>query len=162
MADRRSPQAVDSLRPRERMRSVPRSSQSQRVSPENRFSKAIQQIREFRQKLRWKPLQHLLIDAHVWDYTTRRRGYEPRLIFCHPDLLREIPSASVYYRKLAGLSLKQAMKRCHRISALEKEALPVEAGAEAAEEVARLYNTILSAVIKETMRHRVSRQLQIA
>lgn len=162
MADRRSLQSVDSLRPRERMRSVPRSPQSRRVSPENRFSKAIQQIREFRQKLRWKPLQHLLIDAHVWDYTTRRRGYEPRLIFCHPDLLREIPSASVYYRKLAGLSLKQAMKQCHRISALEKEALPVEAGAKAAEEVALLYNTILCAVIKDTMRHGVSRQLQIA
>jgi hypothetical protein len=54
------------------------------------------------------------------------------------------------------------MKQCHRISALEKETLPVEAGAQAAEEVARLYNTILCAVIKDTMRHGVSRQLQIA
>lgn len=160
MSERRNLHAVEAGRPRERAAS--KSAAARRSVPENRFTKVIQQIREFRPKLRWKPLQHLLIDSHVWDYTTRRRGYEPKLIFCHPDLLREIPAASLYYRRLAGLSLKDAMKRCHRIGALEKEALSSEAGEKTADEVAKLYNTILCAVIKDTMRHRVSRQLQIA
>lgn len=162
MGDRRNLHAVETVRPRERSASSSKSPASRRPVPENRFTKVIQQIRNFRSKLRWKPLQHLLIDSHVWDYTTRRRGYEPRLIFCHPDLLREIPAASLYYRRLAGLSLKDAMKRCHRVGALEKDALPAKTGEQTAEEVAKLYNTILCAVIKDTMRHRVSRQLQIA
>ena len=158
MGDRRNLHTVETGR----QRAGTKSHASRRAAPENRFTRVIQQIREFRPKLRWKPLQQLLIDAHVWDYTTKRRGYEPRLIFCHPDLLKEIPSASLYYRRLAGISLKDAMKRCHRIGALEKEALSADAGEQTAEEVAKLYNTILCAVIKDTMRHRVSRQLQIA
>jgi hypothetical protein len=162
MSERRSVQAVESGRPRERGSVRSKSAAARRGSSENRFAKAIRQIREFRSKLRWKPLQHLLIDAHVWEYTTRRRGYDPRLIFCHPDLLREVPVASLYYRRLAGLSLKDAMKRCHRIGALEKDALSAEAGEQTAHEVAKIYNTVLCAVIKDTMRHRVARQLQIA
>ncbi len=161
MSERKNLRAGEDSRSRERS-SGSKSRASRRAAPENRFTRAIQRIRGFRPKLRWKPLQQFLIDTHVWDYTTKRRGYEPRLIFCHPELLREIPSASLYYRRLAGLSLKDAMKRCHRIGALEKEALPAEAGAQTAEEAAKLYNTILCAVIKDTMRHRVSRQLQIA
>lgn len=162
MGERRTLRTVESSRSRAQSSTGAKSQGSRRAVPENRFTKVIQQIRDFRQRLRWKPLQQFLIDTHVWDYTTRRRGYEPRLIFCHPDLLREIPSASLYYRRLAGLSLKDAMKRCHRIGALEKEALPADAEAKTAEEVAKLYNAVLCAVIKDTMRHRVSRQLQIA
>lgn len=53
--------------------------------------RAIRHIRRHQGRLVWEPLARLMIDKQVWDYAIERQGYDPRLVFCHPDILLSRP-----------------------------------------------------------------------
>lgn len=67
---------------------------------------AAKHIKDFPGKLTWEPLDSLLTDSKVWRYVVISQGYDPKLVFCHPDILLHRPASSLYYRGLSGLSLK--------------------------------------------------------
>src|SRR3990172_1859505 len=68
--------------------------------------KAVKLIRSFAKKLSWKPLAKLLIDPEVWHYAVNIQGYDPKFVFCHPEIILKKPPTSLYYRGLCGLSIK--------------------------------------------------------
>jgi hypothetical protein len=80
--------------------------------------KCVRRIKAFRKKLTWEPLEHLLIDRGVWEYVSRKR-YDPKLVFCHPSILEQEPTASLYYRGVCGLSLKAAKDYFGSVEGLE-------------------------------------------
>ncbi|MGH9433978.1 MAG: hypothetical protein ACRD3T_20810, partial [Terriglobia bacterium] len=49
--------------------------------------KAIRLIRAFRKPVAWEPLGDLIIDKEVWKYAAGSKKYDPKLVFCHPDVL---------------------------------------------------------------------------
>ena len=51
----------------------------------------------FWKPLSWKPLKEFMIDADVWKYAVKK-GYDPKEVFCHPDVLIHNPTTSLYYR----------------------------------------------------------------
>ncbi len=70
--------------------------------------KARDSITKFENPLDWKPLDSLMIEKEVWDYIVENKNYDPKLAFCHPDVLMHDAKTSLYYRGLTGLSQKAA------------------------------------------------------
>lgn len=64
---------------------------------------ALEMIRQFEQKLTWKPLSSLLMEHEAWKYAVTAKRHDPKLVFCHPDILLAYPATSLYYRGLCGL-----------------------------------------------------------
>ena len=59
---------------------------------------AVKFIKKFSADLAWKPLSNLLIDSEVWKYAVETKDYDPKLVFCHPDVLLYRPETCLYYR----------------------------------------------------------------
>jgi len=111
--------------------------------------KAAEAIRGFSKPLSWKPLQEHMIDAAVWKYTVKK-GYEPKEIFCHPDVLVHNPSTSLYYRGLCGLSLKAAKSYFGAIEPLEEGNPRARLNIEKARKMACVYNYFICSIIKNS------------
>ena len=110
--------------------------------------KAIETIRKFSMPLSWKPLQELMIDADVWKYAAKK-GYDPKEVFCHPDVLINDPTTSLYYRGLCGLSVKAAKSYFGTIESLE-EGGSRGLNVEKAQRMARIYNYFICSIIKNS------------
>lgn len=82
--------------------------------------KAAKQIQSFAESLKWEPLADLMIDKDVWEYAVKEKRFDPKLVFCHPDILLQAPMTSLYYRGLCGLSMKIAKSYFGAIENLER------------------------------------------
>src|SRR5271157_17797 len=67
---------------------------------------ARQKIAGYQKDLAWEPLESLMIQPDVWNLMVER--FDPKFVFCHPDILVTHPTTSLYYRGLSGLSQKAA------------------------------------------------------
>lgn len=112
--------------------------------------RAIRYIREYSRDLKWRPLAKLMIDKQVWAYAIERQSYDPRLVFCHPEILLFRPATSLYYRALCGLSLKAARSYFGSVESLESEKPHAHLAKDKALKMARVYNTFICSVIKNS------------
>ncbi len=112
--------------------------------------RAIERIRQFNRALEWKPLSNLLIDAEVWKYVVTRKRHDPKLVFCHPDVLLSAPSTSIYYRGLCGLSLKAARDYFGAVDATESGSSRARLDRAKALKMARTYNAFICSIINNS------------
>lgn len=112
--------------------------------------RATRYIRQFKGHLSWEPLSGLMIDEEVWLYATNRQRYDPRLIFCHPDILLYQPITSIYYRALCGLSLKLARSYLGSIESIEAGNPRARLDEVKARKMAQVYNTFICSIIKNS------------
>lgn len=111
--------------------------------------RALEAIRSCSQSLKWKPLSNLMIDQEVWTYATSKQEYDPRFVFCHPDVLIHEPRTSLYYRGLCALSLKAAREYFGAVDNLENGKTS-GLSEEKALQMARTYNTLICSIIKNS------------
>lgn len=111
--------------------------------------KAIEAIRKFSKPLSWKPLQEFMIDADVWRYAAKK-GYDPKEVFCHPEVLIHNPTTSLYYRGLCGLSVKAAKSYFGTIESLEEGNSRGHLNVEKAQKMAQTYNYFICSIIKNS------------
>jgi hypothetical protein len=102
-------------------------------------------IEGFEEPLEFRPLQQLMIEDGAWEHV-RTLALTPQLVFCHPTLLRAHPSTSLYYRGMAGLSIKAVKDYFGAVEALEAGS-STRLSEEKALRMARTYNLFLSSII---------------
>ncbi len=99
------------------------------------------------------PIESYLISQGAWEHVRNLR-LNPVSVFCHPDMLVEEPFVSLYYRGIGGLSLKEVQNQAR--SVVNWESPPDErrrkprVTADAAGQVAGLYNSVISSIIENT------------
>ncbi len=91
-----------------------------------------------------------MVEEKIWDYAVNQKDYDPKSVFCHPDLLMEIPTASLYYRGLCGLSLKAARDYFGAVENLEKGNKRARISEDKALKMAQTYNTFICSIIKNS------------
>ncbi|HHL40635.1 MAG TPA: XcyI family restriction endonuclease [Deltaproteobacteria bacterium] len=111
---------------------------------------ALKLIKKFAGKLRWKPYSNLLIDPEIWKYAVKTQGYDPKLVFCHPEVLLYEPTTSLYYRGLCGLSLKAVRDYFGAVDSLEAGNPRARLDNEKALKMARTYNAFICSIIKNS------------
>ncbi|MCF8301995.1 MAG: XcyI family restriction endonuclease [Bacteroidales bacterium] len=109
---------------------------------------AFNKIKKIDIELKWQPLSNLLIENDVWDYVVKTRQYEPKYVFCHPDIIIADKSTSLYYRGLCGLSMKAAKDYFGAIEKIESGNKQARLGKEKALRIARIYNMFICSIIK--------------
>lgn len=112
--------------------------------------KISKQIEKTNIPLSWAELDGLMIDKDVWFYAVEKKKYNPKNVFCHPDMLMKIPAASLYYRGLSGLSLKAIKDYCGSVEKLEKSSSNISLRPSKALQMARTYNTFICSIIKNS------------
>jgi hypothetical protein len=112
--------------------------------------KAVRVIREFKTKLNWEPISDLMIDPIVWTYAVTSQKHDPKLVFCHPEILLRHPITSLYYRGLCGLSLKAVKDYFGSVESLEEGSSGVRFDNVKALKMARTYNTFICSIIKNS------------
>lgn len=96
-------------------------------------------------RLSWD-LTALNIDPDAWT-KGQGTGMKPHRLFCHPDIIRELPRLVAYYRRLASLSAKAVQQLVMSTKNLEtgkRSPMPEETRS-----LARLFNEFISDLIKE-------------
>lgn len=109
--------------------------------------KAWEFLKSYAPELEWN-LDQLGIESQVWDYITKKQSYAPQHVFCHPDLLMAYRPASLYFRGLAGLSIKSVEQHVGGIKNLEIDKSKGKLLADKAMRMTRLYNTFICSNIK--------------
>jgi hypothetical protein len=89
------------------------------------------------------------IDLVAWRYV-EESGIRRRLVFAHPNMLRAHPDTSLHYRGIATFSLKRVQQIAGSVDRWEKAPDRVRVTEERALRVARLYNTVISSIIRES------------
>lgn len=112
--------------------------------------KAAKEIQKFKSSLEWNPISDLMIDEDVWQYAVEKKGFEPKLVFCHPDVLLNSPITSLYYRGLCGLSMKTARNYFGAIENLESGNPRGRIDRSKAVKMAATYNTFICSIIKNS------------
>lgn len=107
-------------------------------------------VEKFEDELNWTPLRNLMIDQEVWNYVVNDKGYDPKLVFCHPQVLRHHTSTSLYYRGLCGLSLKAAKDYFGTVESLETSNQGDRLQDAKALKMSRTYNTFICSIIKNS------------
>lgn len=107
-------------------------------------------IKSFSKDLIWDTLDDLMIDPEVWDYAIEKRRFEPKLVFCHPDILLDHPETSFYYRGLCGLSIKAAKEYIGAIENLEAGNVRARIDKNKSLRMARTYNTFICTIISNS------------
>jgi hypothetical protein len=107
-------------------------------------------VKKIKLELNWDLRSQLMIDEDVWKYVVKERLYEPKHVFCHPDVLIKKPVASFYYRGLCGLSIKAAKDYLGTIENLESGSSRTKLGTGKALLMAQTYNTFLCSIIKNS------------
>jgi len=100
--------------------------------------------------VKWDSRGQLMIDEDVWRYVVNQMKYEPKHVFCHPDVLVENPVTSFYYRGLCGLSIKAAKDYLGAIESLESGSSRTKLGSGKALVMSQTYNTFLCSIIKNS------------
>lgn len=90
------------------------------------------------------------IDGQVWKYVVEQKEYDPKFVFCHPDVLMKVPAASLYYRGLCGLSMKIARSYFGAIENLESGNRRARINRAKAIKMATTYNTFVCSIIKNS------------
>lgn len=49
--------------------------------------RALKLVKAFPHALTWEPLSRLMVEGGIWEYVVNECRYDPKLVFCHPDLL---------------------------------------------------------------------------
>jgi hypothetical protein len=114
---------------------------------ERNDTKAWHALNSYSDKLEWKPLNELRISPEVWDYVVKERKYDPRIVFCHPDILQYDPITSLYYRGLCGLSIKAVKDYVGGVESLERGRSRGRLSREKAVLMAQAYNTFICSMI---------------
>lgn len=96
-------------------------------------------------------LEKLAISDKAW-LCVQRLQVDPRRVFAHPDVLRQHPETSLYYRGIATLSLKRVSNLATSVDTWEnptqgKRRPPT---IEVVCRVVRLYNAVISSIIEGT------------
>ena len=96
-------------------------------------------------------LEKLAISDKAWS-CVQRLQVDPRRVFAHPDVLRQHPETSLYYRGIATLSLKRVSSLATSVDTWEnptqgKRRPPT---IEVVCRVVRLYNAVISSIIEGT------------
>jgi len=112
--------------------------------PDKKAFRAIQQIKD---ELDWNK-HNLMIDDEIWDYVVNTKKYEPKLVFCHPEVVKKKPFTSLYYRGLTGLSLKAAKDYFGAIENIEKGKKQVNVSYKKTLKICQVYNTFICSNIK--------------
>lgn len=100
-----------------------------------------------------EPIELYLISQGAWEHVCNLQ-LNPVSVFCHPDMLVTEPFVSLYYRGISGLSLKEVQNQAR--SVVNWESPPDErrrtprVTAEAANQVAGLYNSVISSIVENT------------
>ena len=93
------------------------------------------------------PLDDLVISVQAWEYI-RGSGIDPKLVFAHPELLREHPQVSQYYRGVSLLPQKRVADIAGPVSSWEDGTRKTPITESQAKSVARLYNAVISSIIE--------------
>lgn len=117
---------------------------------EKRDERSYKAVKRSRIRLDWGARDELMIDDEVWEYIVSDQGHDPKEVFCHPDVLMESPLTSLYYRGLAGLSIKAARDYVGAIENLENGSTKAKLSRAKALTMARTYNTFISSIIRNT------------
>lgn len=117
---------------------------------EKRDVKAFAAVKRTKANLKWDSRSDLMIDEDVWGYIVKNLGYDPKEVFCHPDVLIENPASSLYYRGLTGLSIKAARDYVGAVENLENGSVKAKLSASKALTMAQTYNTFVCSIIKNT------------
>ena len=110
----------------------------------------LEALRGFDGGLVWEPLSELMIDDEVWRYAVETMGYDPKLVFCHPEVLLHDPRTSLYYRGMCALSLKAVRDYFGAVDNLERGNRRARLGQDKALKMARTYNTFICSLIKNS------------
>lgn len=108
-------------------------------------------IEEFAEghRLDFTPLSNLMISVKAWDYVNTIEA-APALVFAHPELLRQLPETSQYYRGLALLSQKQVGQMAVSVDSWENRTRKRPIKIENCQRVARLYNAVISSIVENS------------
>ncbi len=110
--------------------------------------KVFETLTKLKIDLDWKPLSNFMIEEEAWEYIVKERKYDPKLVFCHPEVVKSVTSTSLYYRGLTGLSIKAAKEYIGSVENLEKGNERARIDHEKAMKIARVYNTFICSIIK--------------
>lgn len=110
--------------------------------------KIFQKIRDLSIELDWKNLDAFSVEKEAWDYVVKKKKYDPKLVFCHPEIIKVLPSSSLYYRCLTGLSIKAAKDYIGSIESLEVGNKRARLDNKKALKMAQIYNTFICAILK--------------
>lgn len=107
-------------------------------------------IREYTGNLEFASrLKDLAIAEEAWDHIVRTQ-IEPKLVFAHPELLREHPETSLHYRGIATLSLKRVQSMATSVGNWETGVWRRRPTTGRCLSVARTYNSVISVIITGT------------
>ena len=104
-------------------------------------------IANFEGELSFLPLPDLMISEEAWSHVTSS-DIVPKLVFAHPDLLRQNPRASEYYRGVALLPRKRVAEIAGAVDSWEDETRRTILREPHILRVARLYNAVISSIIE--------------
>ena len=104
-------------------------------------------IADFAGELSFLPLPGLMISEGAWTHVTSS-DIDPKLVFAHPDLLRQNPRASEYYRGIALLPRKRVAEIAGAVDSWENEARRTTLREPHILRVAQLYNAVISSIIE--------------
>lgn len=113
-------------------------------------SLAYERIVAFDGPLDWEPLAELGISRDVFGRVSGALGLDPKLVFCHPEILSWDSRTSLHYRGMSTLSLKAARDYAGAVETLERAdgSRPVAPGR--ARKIAAAYNRFICAAIEAT------------
>lgn len=72
---------------------------------------------------------------------------KPQLVFCHPDILKSFPQASMHYRGMGLISRKRVQEIAGSVDAWERSPATAKISDAKAAKVAGLYNAVVSSII---------------
>ena len=104
-------------------------------------------INEFRNDLDFLPLEELMISQGAWEHV-RESGLDPKTVFAHPEILKEHPRLSEYYRGIALLPRKRVSDIAVSVVSWETEDSKVRVTEDQGKSVSRLYNAVISSIIE--------------
>lgn len=107
-------------------------------------------IQDYTGEPAWEPLSELSIEPEVWECVVTIREYDPKFVFCHPDVLLYKPATSIYYRGLCGLSQKAARGHFGAVKPLEEGKPDARLNASKALKMAQTYNRLICSAIKNS------------
>lgn len=110
--------------------------------------KAFNLVQSVNIELTWESLSNLMIDQDTWEYVVNNKKYDPKLVFCHPEVIKNKVGCTLYYRGLTGLSIKAAKEYIGSIENLEKGSDRAKLNDDKALKMARVYNTFICSIIK--------------
>ena len=104
-------------------------------------------IAQYGENLTFHPLDDLMISEQAWRHV-EASDIDPKLVFAHPELLRDSPTVSQYYRGLALLPRKRVTDIAGSVDSWEDGTRKTPIPEQRSKHVARLYNAVISSIIE--------------